>query len=129
MTLEKLNGSEEFVTKHITFDEIFSVFVLVPRTINASDTELSKTMSGFYSSLVEARNKLSIVPSRIKSNGRLRSIRERRDVLEIREKQSRNIRQAIEVFRGNVYGVVELIPSFDKDTNKVEASGFKVRYE
>lgn len=125
----KLNGSEKFDARHVKFDNNFSVFVLVPQTINASDEELSKTISSFYSSLIDARNNLSIIPSRRKSNGRLRSVRERRDIIETREKQSRNIRQAIEVFRGTVHGVVELIPTLNKETNIMEASGFMVRYE
>lgn len=129
MAPEKLNGHEEFEAKHVRFDEIYSVFVLIPRTLNPTDEELSRTISGFYNSLIDARNKLSVVPSKLKSNGRLRSVRERRDIIAIREKQSRNIRQALEVFRGNVYGVVELIPTLDKENSKLEASGFKVRYE
>lgn len=132
MAPEKLNGKqekEEFVAKLIKFDENYSAYVLVPQSINASDEELSRTVNDFYNSLMEARNKLSLVPSKFKSNGRMRSVRERRDIFQMREKQSRNIRQALEVFRGNIYGVIELIPTIDKESNKVEASGFKIHYE
>ncbi len=135
MTVELIQEGQKNVAEsigrnrliNVSFDNC-SMQVNVPSSIKSSDKEIELSLASFYEGLIEARSSLSIMPSKIKSNGRTRSEREMRDIKLIREKQLNSVRNAINVFRGNLPGVVELIPALDRETNLIKPAGFKIDY-
>lgn len=127
---DQKNGAEHFGEKrliNVSFDNC-SMLVEIPSAITSSNDEILDEMKFFYDGLLEARSKLSVVPSKIKSNGDRRSTRELRDIKKVREKQLNSVRQAIDVFRGNLPGVIVLMPSLDRKTNEFKPAGFKIVY-
>lgn len=104
----------------------YRISVVYDRSTGTGDRE--EDYSAFLrDSLDKAKKKLSQQPTRLKSNGRLRPMKEYRQILRQREDHLAKVERALDYLDGRAKATLKVIEQFDSEGEK-QVVGFQILY-